>query len=265
MLYLVPTPIGNLGDITRRAVEILQQVDFIIAEDTRYSQKLLSHLGIHKPLISCFQPREQSRARTIVPRLARESAALITDSGSPAVSDPGHILVQEALAAGVEVVPLPGPTAFVPALTASGLSADRFVFLGFPPRRGGELRRFLESLQALPFTLIFYEAPGRTTALLRQAAAVFGDRDFAVAKELSKKNERIYRGRLGDLPSMLEQAVFLGEITVLIAGASGQEKEAAQAKIEISTLEDIYRHFETEHAVPRNKLKRVLMKRHDGH
>ncbi len=140
-LYIVPTPIGNLGDITRRAVEVLSQVDFIIAEDSRYTLKLLNHLGIKKRIVSHYRPKEETQAEKIVAMLATASAALVTDSGTPAISDPGALLVRRAIAAGIAVIPLPGPTAFVPALVASGIDPHRFLFLGFPPRRGGELER----------------------------------------------------------------------------------------------------------------------------
>ena len=147
-LYIVPTPVGNLGDITRRAVEVLARVDFIIAEDSRYSRKLLNHLQIHKKIVSHYRPKEETQAEKIVAMLAGQDGALITDSGTPAISDPGFILVRKAIAAGIAVIPLPGPTAFIPALVASGIDPRRFLFLGFPPAAGAMLRRFCASLAA---------------------------------------------------------------------------------------------------------------------
>ncbi len=198
-LYIVPTPVGNLGDITRRAVEVLGRVDFIVAEDSRYSRKLLSHLQIHKKIISHYRPKEETQAEKIVAMLAGQDGALITDSGTPAISDPGFILVRKAIAAGIAVIPLPGPTAFIPALVASGIDPRRFLFLGFPPRRRSELRRFLETLAPLPYTLVFYESPRRLDDFLGVAAAVLGDRSFALAKEVSKKHEKIIRSQAGSM------------------------------------------------------------------
>lgn len=265
VLYLVPVPIGNLGDITFRAVETLKSVDLIIAEDTRYSLKLLNHLGIKKRMVSYFRPREQEKAVQITALLTRgeyQTAALITDSGTPGISDPGYILVRQALEEGIQVIPLPGPTAFAPALTASGLNPGRFLFLGFPPRKAGEIKQFLQEFSSLPFPLVFYESPRRVERFLEIATQVLGNRSFTLSKEISKKNEAIIRGNLGDLKRLLDGFTLLGEMVVVIDGAD-TKKEESQERLMIETLEDIYRYFKERHDISRNQLKRVLMKR-DG-
>jgi 16S rRNA (cytidine1402-2'-O)-methyltransferase len=260
-LYIVPTPIGNLGDITARAVDVLDQVDFIIAEDSRYSRKLLNHLGIRKRIISHYRPKEETQAEKIVALLAKEDAALITDSGTPAISDPGFILVRRAVEAGIAVVPLPGPTAFVPALVASGIDPQRFLFLGFPPRRTGEQQRLLQTLEPLPYTLVFYESPRRVQDFLRCAAAVLGGRPFAIARELSKKHERIIRGRLTEWSAALQGEAVLGEVVVIIAGSHGSPRAVEAPRLQ--SLEDIYAYFQERHGLGKNAIKAVLMKKRD--
>ncbi|MCU0237547.1 MAG: 16S rRNA (cytidine(1402)-2'-O)-methyltransferase, partial [Acidobacteria bacterium] len=241
-LYIVPTPIGNLGDITRRAVEVLAQVDFIIAEDSRYTLKLLNHLGINKKIVSHYRPKEETQAEKIVAMLAVADGALVTDSGTPAISDPGALLVRRAIDAGITVIPLPGPTAFVPALVASGIDPRRFLFLGFPPRRPGELERYLKELAALPYALVFYESPRRLASLLKSAAAVLGDRDFALAKEMSKKHEAFIRARLGSWQESLRGEAVLGEMVVVIAGAAGGGR--GESAPSFTTVDDLYAYFQ---------------------
>jgi len=260
-LYIVPTPIGNLGDITLRAVDILNQVDFIIAEDSRYSQKLLNHLQIKKKIISHYRPKEESQAEKIIALLAGQDAALITDSGTPAISDPGFILVGRAIDAGIEVIPLPGPTAFIPALVASGIAAQRFLFLGFPPRRPNDLQRLFRSLAPLPYTLVFYESPRRVENFLRNAAAAFGGRPFAMAKELSKKHEKIVRGRLHEWRAALQEVAVLGEIVLIIAGQTGPAHSEPAPRLQC--IEDIYSYFLERHGLRKNELKKIFMKKKD--
>ncbi len=259
-LYIVPTPIGNLGDITRRAVEVLSRVAFIIAEDSRYTLKLLNHLGIKKRIVSHYRPKEEEQAEKIVAMLAAgEDAALVTDSGTPAISDPGALLVRRAIQAGIAVVPLPGPTAFVPALVASGIDPRRFLFLGFPPRTRGELRRFLAEVSTLPYTLVLYESPRRLEKFLAAAAEVLGDREFALAKEVSKKHEKIVRSSLGHWQAALEAETILGEIVVVVAGAAGGGREESAPAF--ATIDDLYAYFQQRFGMGKNELKKVLMKR----
>ena len=258
-LFIVPTPIGNLGDITRRAVEVLGSVDFVIAEDSRYSQKLLNHLQIRKKIISHYRPKEEIQAEKIVAMLAGQDGALVTDSGTPAVSDPGFILIRKAIAAGIPVIPLPGPTAFVPALVASGIDPQRFLFLGFPPRRAGDLQRHLGDLAPLPYTLVFYESPRRLGDFLKAAAAVLGDRSFSLAKEVSKKHEKMIRSSLGRWPLVLAEETILGEMVVIIAG--NPAAATAEPPPRLDDIDDLYAFFRRRFGLGKNALKKILMKK----
>ena len=228
MLYLVATPIGNLGDITLRAIETLKSVDLVASEDTRKTGTLLKHFGISKPQVA-FHTYNEERAGARILSLLNEgkSVALVTNSGTPGISDPGFSLVRRALEAGIEVTMAPGPAAFVMALVLSGLPAHAFTFLGFPPRRPGQRRNFLAAYKQLPHTLIFYESPYRLKASLRDCLAVFGDRQAAVANELTKKFERIWRGKLSALAEQLEQSQLRGEFTVVIGPEAGAADDFA--------------------------------------
>src|SRR2546428_1815523 len=195
-LYLVATPIGNLEDITLRALRTLKECDLVAAEDTRRTGLLLKHFGISKPLLSYFQFNEAKRSEEIIARLRRgQTVALVTDAGSPGISDPGERVVQAALAAGFRVEAVPGPCALVAALTASGLPTDEFHFIGFLPHKSGQRRKQLEAARALPGTLVFYESPYRVEKLLGELAEVMPDRDAVLARELTKKFEEFLRGK----------------------------------------------------------------------
>lgn len=199
-LYLVSTPIGNLEDLTRRALRVLAEVDLIACEDTRHTRKLLDHYGIKTKTISYHEHNERERADELAARLAEGlSIALVSDAGTPAVSDPGYRLVRAAIEHGASVVPVPGATALVAALTASGLPTDEFFFGGFLPARSTARRARLSQLRALPATLVFYEAPHRIADTLRDARELLGEREAAVARELTKLHEEIARGRLSEL------------------------------------------------------------------
>jgi 16S rRNA (cytidine1402-2'-O)-methyltransferase len=258
-LYIVPTPVGNLGDITQRAIDVLGRVDFIIAEDSRYSVKLLNYLQIKKKIVSHYRPKEETQAEKIVAMLAGHDAALITDSGTPAISDPGFILIAKAIAANIPVIPLPGPTAFIPALVGSGIDPQRFVFLGFPPRRRGDMLRLFKSLAPLPFTLVFYESPRRVESFLKIAAEALGKRPFAMVKELSKKHEKIIRGRLDEWPAVLKDEIVLGEMVMVIAGHPSEPVfEPAPC---LQSSEDIYSYFLERYGMRKNELKKIIMKK----
>ena len=260
-LYIVPVPIGNLGDITLRAIETLKSVDLVAAEDTRYSLKLLNHLGIKKRMVSYFKPKELEKSAYILQQLTEgQSVALITDSGTPGISDPGFILIRQAIEAGIKVESLPGPTAFVPALTLSGISCAQFLFLGFPPRKTGELELYLKNLKALDYALIFYESPRRLEHFMAVAAKILGNRSFAIVKEISKKNERVIRGNLHHLETLLSQEVLLGEFVVIIEGY-GEQKEKETESIQLDSLEDIFTYFKENHGISKNQLKKVLMRK----
>jgi 16S rRNA (cytidine1402-2'-O)-methyltransferase len=224
MLYLVSTPIGNLGDITQRALDTLRSVDYVISEDTRKTGFLLKHFEIRKPQISFREDNEERTLPKILALLEEgKSIALVTDAGTPSVSDPGFILVRSALAANLPLTAIPGPTALITALILSGLPVHSFTFRGFPPRKPGARRRFFEVDLASPHTLIFYESPYRLQAFLADALAVYGDRRAAVANDLTKMFETMYRGMLSQMVDTFQKEPLRGEYVVVIAGAQ-QEK-----------------------------------------
>jgi 16S rRNA (cytidine1402-2'-O)-methyltransferase len=219
MLYLVPTPVGNLEDITFRALRVLKEVDLILAEDTRTSSVLLKHYDIHTPLRSHHKFNEHGTSAGIVQDLlAGKSIALISDAGTPAISDPGFFLVREAVAAGVEVQCLPGATAFVPALVDSGLPNDRFFFEGFLPQKKGRQTRF-KQLTELEHTIVIYESPFRLVKTLEQLAEYLGaERQASVSREISKMHEETQRGTLAELVQHFTQTPPKGEIVICVAG-----------------------------------------------
>jgi len=258
-LYITPVPIGNLKDITLRAIEILNKVDFVIAEDTRYSLKLLNHLNIRKPMLSYYKPKEKIKTARIIDKLKTETAALITDSGTPVISDPGYFLIRAAIDNDITIESLPGPTAFVPALTLSGIESNSFVFLGFSPRKKGDLLSLLKKYSQSSDTMIYYESPKRVKVFLQSAYEVFGDRQFALIKELTKKNEQVIRGKLSNLEDILLNINLLGEFVIVIEG----QKEELPSSVSIESIDDIYNHFKNEHNIPKNKIKNIFMKRKD--
>lgn len=233
-LYLVATPIGNLGDITFRALETLRGVDLIACEDTRHSQKLLNHLGIHAKTVSYHEHNENERSPELLRRLINgESVAVVSDAGTPGISDPGFRLVQEAINKGVSVVPVPGPAAFVNAAVASGLPTDSIYFGGFLPSRSSERRRRLEEVKGIPATLIFYESPRRLAKSLADCRDIFGNRKAAVARELTKLHEEFVRGDLAELAEEFDKREAKGEIVIVIdrhsAGVENPDKSTSLA------------------------------------
>src|SRR5436190_1559016 len=199
-LYLVATPIGNLEDITLRALRVLKECDVVAAEDTRHSGRLLQHFDISKPLLSYFQFNEARRSEEIIERLRRgEKVALVTDAGTPGISDPGERVVRAALAAGFRVEPVPGACALVAALTASGLATDEFHFIGFLPHKSGQRRKRLEELKATAGTLVLYESPYRVEKLLAELQEIWPERPVVLARELTKKFEEFLRGTPAEL------------------------------------------------------------------
>jgi 16S rRNA (cytidine1402-2'-O)-methyltransferase len=218
-LYLVPTPVGNLEDITARAIRVLKEASVILAEDTRSSSILLKHHGITTPVLSHHKFNEHQQVGRVAERVARgENVALISDAGTPGVSDPGFLLVRTCVERGVETECLPGPTAFVPALVNSGLPCDRFCFEGFLPQKKGRQKRLL-ALAGEERTMIFYESPFRLVKALEQMAGSFGaDRRACVAREISKIHEEYRRGTLGELVAHFTAAGVKGEIVILVEG-----------------------------------------------
>jgi len=216
-LYLVATPIGNLEDITLRALRTLRECHVVAAEDTRRTGLLLKHFEISKPLLSYFQFNEAKRSEEILERLRRgETVALVTDAGSPGISDPGERVVQAAIAGGFRVEPVPGPSALIAALTASGLGTEEFHFAGFLPHKSGQRRNKLAALKGIPGTLVFYESPYRVEKLLDELAEVFPDRQVVLARELTKKFEQFLRGKPAELIAQLKTRPPKGEFVVLV-------------------------------------------------
>ncbi|MBE6958646.1 MAG: 16S rRNA (cytidine(1402)-2'-O)-methyltransferase [Ruminococcaceae bacterium] len=229
MLYLVPTPIGNLGDISLRCRETLEQADFIAAEDTRVSLKLLNHLGIKKSLVSYFEHNKATKGDLIVQRiLAGETCALVSDAGSPAISDPGEELVKQCAEAGITVCAIPGPCAAITALSISGQSTGRFCFEGFLSTAKKSRKEHLDSLAAETRTMIFYEAPHKLLSTLEDMAAVFGaDRPISLCRELTKLHEEVVRTTLGEAVDKYTDTPPKGEFVLVVAGATVTEKESA--------------------------------------
>jgi 16S rRNA (cytidine1402-2'-O)-methyltransferase len=237
VLYIVATPIGNLGDITARAREVLSEVDVIAAEDTRHSGRLLQSLGISKPLVSLHEHNEEQRAAELIGRLRRgESVALISDAGTPLICDPGFDLVSRARVAGIRVVPIPGACAAVAALSIAGLPTDRFAFEGFLPAKGAARRARLEALIHEPRTLVIYEAPHRADATLQDLSDAFGaGRRAVVVREITKVFESTYDATLGELAQQAksDEDMSRGEIVIVVAGAS---ETASAASISTEAL-----------------------------
>jgi len=229
MLYLVPTPIGNLGDISQRCRETLEQADFIAAEDTRVSLKLLNHLGIKKSLVSYFEHNKAAKGDMIVQRiLAGETCALVSDAGSPAISDPGEELVKQCAAAGITVCAIPGPCAVITALSISGQATGRFCFEGFLSTAKKSRREHLESLIGEQRTMVFYEAPHKLLNTLEDMAEVFGaDRSISLCRELTKLHEEVIRTTLGQAIDRYRETPPKGEFVLVVAGAQAPCKEEA--------------------------------------
>jgi 16S rRNA (cytidine1402-2'-O)-methyltransferase len=222
-LFLVPTPIGNLSDITQRALEVLSQVDIIACEDTRNSGNLLKHFNISKRLVSYHNFNESSRAAQLIENIrAGQSVAVITDGGSPGISDPAYRVVRAALEAGITIVPLPGPTAIIPALTASGLATDRFFFEGFLPQKAGARIRRITELSTLPHTLVFYESPYRVHKSLDALYEVLGDRQACLAREITKKFEEFIRGPLSEMRNKIKDRTIKGEVVIIVSGVPAE-------------------------------------------
>src|SRR5713226_5790926 len=219
-LYLVATPIGNLEDITLRALRTLKECDAVAAEDTRRTGLLLRHFGLSKPMLSYFQFNEAKRSEEIIERLRRgEKVALVTDAGSPGISDPGERVVQAAIAAGLRVEPVPGPCALIAALTASGLSTDEFHFIGFLPHKSGQRRKRLEAVRAVPGTLVLYESPYRIERLLDELSDLLPERQVVLAREVTKHFEEFLRGKPSELRTIAKRRSLKGEFVVLVSPA----------------------------------------------
>lgn len=239
-LYLVATPIGNLEDITLRALRVLREVSLIAAEDTRHTRKLLTHFEIATPMTSYHEHSGPARTDVVVAALAAGDVALVSDAGTPLLSDPGQALVRAALAAGHTVTPIPGPSAAIAALVASGLPTDQFTFLGFLPRKSSERRALLARFAHAPETLILYEAPHRLLACLDDLLATLGDRHTALARELTKMHEELRRGRLSALRAEYANGdAPRGEFTIIISGAEPIVEQETEESLERRAVEHI--------------------------
>jgi 16S rRNA (cytidine1402-2'-O)-methyltransferase len=268
-LYVVATPIGNLEDLSPRALATLREVALIACEDTRHTARLCTHFGVRTPRLSLHAHNERARVPSLVERLrAGESIALVSDAGSPLLSDPGAELVSAAVAAGIAVVPIPGPSAVTSALVASGLPALPFTFVGFLPRKGAGRREALARLATAPGAVVLFEAPGRVLATLRDLHGALGPRRFALARELTKRFEEIVRGRLGET----EPAEPRGEVTLVIAPADVAPAEAAPVDVEAlerellrsgGRLADAARELARRAGIPRDEAYRRLLARRE--
>jgi 16S rRNA (cytidine1402-2'-O)-methyltransferase len=235
-LYIVSTPIGNLEDITFRAVRILKEVDLIAAEDTRHTLKLLNHYGIAKPLISYWGEKEKARAEEVIGSLQKgSSVALVSDAGTPGISDPGSVLIRRALEEDIDVVPVPGPAALIAALTISGFSTEEFLFCGFLPAKQSQRRKFLEGLKLEERTVVIYESPHRVLESMAEISGIFGGRRMVLAKEITKLYEEVIRGTAEEVFERLQGSKVAGEYVLVIEGRheveSGHREEDAVKEI----------------------------------
>ena len=267
-LYVVATPIGNLADITLRALSTLREVDLIAAEDTRVTRHLLQHYEIKTPMTPYHQHSLGRKAEQLLAMLNEgRSIALVSDAGTPGISDPGHEIITRCIEAGVPVVSIPGPSAIISALVVSGLSTRRFTFDGFPPRRHGERISFFESLKTEPRTMVFYESPNRLLPTLTDMLAVWGDRPVAVAREITKLFEEIHRGTLTSAIERFTNVKAKGEICIVVPGAVGraeitsdQIEDALRAALDSGRSErDAVRQVAAIYPIPKKEVYRIMI------
>ena len=271
-LYVVATPIGNMEDITIRAVRILNEVALIAAEDTRHTGKLLKRHGIKTPLTSYHEHNEEKKAPRLLSRL-REGTdiALVSDAGTPGISDPGYRLVKLAAEDGIDVVTIPGPSALIAALSVSGLPTDSFIFEGFPPSRKIERRKFLLGLKGLKKTILLYESPRRIVKTVTDIGEILGDVELVMARELTKLHEEVRRGRAGEILEILEGCDIKGEITLLIAPQKGEQRGEVSIDEELSrylnlgfTVRDAVDAVAAESGLPRRTVYTVAIEMKEG-
>jgi len=259
-LYLVATPIGNLDDITFRALKVLKEVDLIAAEDTRHTLKLLNHFEISKPLISYYKQIEKSKSDVLIPKLLEgKNIAIVSDAGAPGISDPGEEIVKQAIECGIQVVPIPGACAFVNALIASGLSTKEFSFIGFLSAQKKEKKDKLEELKYETKTLIFYEAPHKLLSTLSTICEVFGDREVVLARELTKIHEEFIRGKISEVLEKMDEPK--GEFVVLVEGNSISKKDVELENLNELTLEEHYQFYENQGLDKKDIIKKIAKDR----
>ena len=271
-LYVVATPIGNLEDITLRAIRILKEVRLIAAEDTRRTRILLDKYGIPTPLTSLYDQNEAKKSGLLIERLQKgEDVAYVSDAGTPGISDPGYILVREAVFRGIRVAPVPGVSALIAAISVSGLPMDCFMFLGFLPSKSMRRRQLLTSLRNEERTLIFYESPHRLLVSLNDIATVLGDREVVVSREMTKVYEEFLRGSAAEVTAKMGNEVVKGEVTLIVAGQSGEILECSDAElirrcgelrresVDELSLRDIADRISQEMRVSRRRIYRLLL------
>lgn len=268
-LFIVSTPIGNLGDITTRAVETLRAADVVLAEDTRRTGVMLKLLGIKARLISAHEHNQASRATLVIEILGEgRDVAMVTDAGTPLLSDPGARIVRDVVAAGFDIVPIPGASALLAALVASGIDAGTFTFLGFPPRRGGSRTEMMEEIAASPRAVVLYESPNRVGKLLADLAeAAGGERRVCVARELTKLHEEFWRGTLAEGAARYEDAEVLGEVVVVVEGRpeDAEREEEVDALAAHSVARALLSQGETASAVAKELRRRMGISRNDAY
>ena len=261
MLYVVATPIGNLEDITLRAIRVLKEVDFIIAEDTRHTLKLLNHLEISKPLISYYKQTEIVKTDKILDRIENgENVALVSDAGTPGISDPGEVIVKQAISRGIRVIPVPGACASINALIASGLDCKHFYFEGFLPVNKKERSERFEQIRYINSSIIFYEAPHKLRRTLEDIESVLGDRLVVLAKEITKIHEEFIRGRVSEVLDRLPEEIK-GEFVIVLEGASQTKKEIEVQELNSLSLEEHYRFYAEQGLEKKEIVKRIAKDR----
>lgn len=260
-LYLVATPIGNLDDITIRALNVLKEVDLIAAEDTRHTLGLLNHFEISKPLISYYKEIENTKSDVLLDKIVKENqnVALVSDAGTPGISDPGEVIVKKAIELGIEVIPIPGACAMVNALITSGLSTREFTFVGFLSTNAKERKEKLEEIKYEPRTMIFYEAPHKLKETLKVMQDVLGDRKVVLARELTKIHEEFIRGELSTISEQLGD--IRGEFVVLVEGSLITKKEKEIEDLNSLSLEEHYKYYEDEGLSKKDIIKKIAKDR----
>lgn len=261
-LYVCPTPIGNLEDITLRVLRVLEEVDLIAAEDTRHTIKLLNHFNIRKPLTSYHEHNKREKGKVLIEKLLNgESIALVSDAGMPGISDPGEDLIRLAIENGLEVTALPGPTASILALVLSGLPTGKFVFEGFLPSNKKDRREALQNIKNEERTMILYESPYRVKALLQDMLDIFGERDIAVCRELTKKYEEVFRGSIGECIEKFTQDDPKGEFIVIVKGSNKIEDNSQAEEWEGLSIKDHLLKYISEGVSKKDAVKRVAEER----
>lgn len=259
-LYLVATPIGNLEDITLRALKILKEVDLIAAEDTRHTLKLLNHFNISKPLISYYKQNEKVKSEILIQKLLEgENIAIVSDAGTPGISDPGEEIVKSAIDNNIEIIPIPGACAFVNALIVSGISSKEFCFIGFLSAIKKEKREKLEEFIFETKTIILYEAPHKLKNTLEMILEVLGDRNIVLARELTKMHEEFIRGKVSDVLNNLEEA--RGEFVIIIEGSSEKKEDIEKNNLNQKALEEHYKFYEEQGFEKKDIIKKIAKDR----